>query len=114
VTISRCCTKEGLRGRGAEVKGKAAEAQGGSTIAVATSSSRRFLQLRHFALLLFARRVRQAQGAAGRFTFAAASAAAASGRGSKGQRKSPEQRQRPPRLREGQQGAEEVAGKVRC
>ena len=32
------------------------------------------------------------------------------GRGSKGQRKSPEQRQRPPRLREGQQGAEEVAG----
>ena len=30
--------------------------------------------------------------------------------GSKGQRKSPEQRQRPPRLREGQQGAEEVAG----
>ena len=36
------------------------------------------------------------------------------GRDNKGQRKSPEQRQRPPRLREGQQGAEEVAGKVRC
>ncbi len=30
--------------------------------------------------------------------------------GSKGQRKSPEQRQRPRRLREGQQGAKKVAG----